>query len=280
MKDKTVLITGATSGIGRVTAIELTKKGANVVFIARNEEKSKKLISDTKLMMPDAKIDYIIADMVSLKQVREAADKFKSKYARLDVLINNAGGYFNPRSVTADGFETTFGVNYLSHFLLTGLLLDLLKKSAPSRIVNVSSMAYMMGHIDFNDLMSEKKYHGMKVYAQSKLANLIFSNTLAEKLQGTGVTSNALHPGVVNTNFSKDSTGQTGKFFTLFGFLFKTPEKGARTSIYLASSPEVNNITGKFFINCKSAKTRLKETRDPEVARKLWEISEKLVSSN
>jgi len=272
MKGKTVLITGATSGIGKETALCLAAKGARVVCINRNKEKSEELLRHLYAVCPSAQHEYLIADLSSLKQVRQAAEEFLSRHSRLDVLINNAGGYFNPRRQTEEGYEYTFTVNYLSHFLLTLLLLDLLKQSAPARIVHVSSIAYLVGGKAFDDVMTEKSYCPMKVYGRSKLANLVFSTHLARKLRGTRVVSNALHPGVVNTNFSKESQGLTGRLFAAFGFLFKSPEKGARTSVYFASSPEVEGITGKFFAGKKIFPT-LPWVTDPQLGEHLWQLS-------
>ena len=211
-----------------------------------------------------------------LQNVRKLAADIKKKYKRLDVLLNNAGGVFGKRAETPDGFEWTFGVNHLAAFLLTNLLLPVLKKSGNARVVTTASLAHTMGHIDFDDLMGEKKYSEMKAYAQSKLANVLFAAELARKLKGTKVTSNSLHPGVVATKFGVTAGPLNNFFYSVFGFLMETPAQGARTSIYAASSPELEGVTGKYLSGCR-IKTPSAEARDEAVAKRLWDVSLKMV---
>jgi NAD(P)-dependent dehydrogenase (short-subunit alcohol dehydrogenase family) len=218
----------------------------------------------------------MLADFSALKNVRKLAADIRKKYKKIDVLINNAGGVFGKRSLTADGFEWTFGVNHLAPFLLTNLLLPVLKKSGKARVVTVASMAHIMGRINFDDLMSEKKYADMTAYAQSKLSNILFASELARRLKGSKVTSNSLHPGVVHTRFANSGGVLSNFFYSVFGFLMSTPEKGAKTSIYAASSPELEGVTGKYLSDCRIT-TPAPQALDEVAAKKLWEISEKLV---
>ena len=275
MKGRVCLITGATNGIGRITARELAKRGATLVLVGRSPDKVNETVQALRNETGNEAVEGMVADLGSLEAIRGLAQAFKAKYPRLHVLINNAGAINGTRTLTRDGFETTFGVNHLAYFLLTHLLLDRLKESAPARIVNVASDGHRIGQIDFDDLQSQKKYDPLKVYCTSKLANVLFTYELARRLEGTGVTANTLHPGAVATGFAADNQ-------TWFGFLVKIgrpflmgPEKGAETSIYLAASPEVEGVTGKYFKKKKAVKSS-KESYDTAVARRLWEVSEKL----
>jgi len=275
MTGKIILITGATSGIGRETAFGLADMGAKVVIMARNAEKAAATIDQIEERTGNAETGFIKCDLASLDSVRNAADVFRSGYKRLDVLIDNAGGVLGKRMVTVDGFEQTFQVNHLSHFLLTNLLLDVLKRSAPSRIVVVGSQAHSGAHLDFEDLMLERGYSSFKAYGRSKLANLLFCFELSRRLEGTGVTANCLHPGVVRTNFGHDLNGAT-KLFMPVGHLFMiSPRKGASTSIYLATDPEIANVSGKYFAK-KKVRASSPESTDQNVAKRLWEVSMKL----
>jgi len=275
MNGKIVLITGATSGVGRETALGLSKKGATLVLVGRSREKLDRVMSEIAEQTGNQQLDSLVCDLTSMGSVRKLATDFRAKYRRLDVLINNAGEIVNGRRTTVDGYEYTLALDHLSHFLLTTLLMDILKASAPSRIINVSSSAHMFGHIDFNDLMGEKKYKAMRAYGQAKLANLLFTYELARRLAGTGVTANALHPGVVRTNFGLGMKGRwrillmLGKPFTI------NARKGAETSIYLASSPEVTGTSGKYFAKKKEKKSS-KESYDESVAKRLWNESARL----
>ena len=270
MEDKICIITGANSGIGKATALGLAKMNAVVVMLCRSKDTGeiaqKEIISESG----NKKVDLLLCDLSSHEQIRKFVSEFKQKYQNLHVLINNAGVMASKRKLSVDGFEMNFAVNHLAPFLLTNLLLDVLKKSTPSRIINVSSGSHKMAKIDFDDLQSENKKHRlMRVYGVSKLAFMLFSYELSRILDGTGVTVNTLHPGLVNTNLGRDMS----KFGRGFGKLFfKNPEKGAETSIYLASSPEVEGITGKYYIK-KEQKESSKESYNEEYAKRLWEIS-------
>jgi NAD(P)-dependent dehydrogenase (short-subunit alcohol dehydrogenase family) len=273
MKDRICIITGANSGIGKATAIGLAKMDATVIMLCRNKETGevaqKEIISESG----NKNVDLLICDLSSQKQIRRFVDEFKQKYQNLHVLINNAGVMASKRRLCVDGFEMNFAVNHFGPFLLTNLLLDVLKKSSPSRIVNVSSAAHRMAKLDFDDLQCENKKHRLfRVYGASKLAFMLFSYELSRRLEGTGVTVNTVHPGMINTNLGREMS----KFGRGFGKLFfGGPEKGAETSIYLASSPEVEGITGKYYIK-KNQKESSKESYNEEDAKKLWEISIKL----
>jgi len=277
LKGKVVLITGANSGIGKETALALARMKATVVMVARDSSKGKEAQKEIIESSGNKKVDLIVADLASLDEVRALAEEFKKRYEHLHVLINNAGGINYERTQTQDGFETTFGVNHLAHFLLTKLLLDVIKASAPSRIINVSSMAHRSGKMDFSDLMFKKKYSAYKAYSASKLANVLFTYELARRLKGTSVTVNALHPGVVRTRFGKGSGSSGMKFaFALISPFLTSPQKGALTSIYLASSPEVEGVSGKYFSKSKPVDSN-KISYDKDVAKQLWDISERFV---
>lgn len=273
MDGKVVLITGATNGIGKVTALELAKKGARVVIVGRNAAKTEATAGEMRSASGDAQVDFFVADLSSQAEVRRLAEEFQHKYPRLDVLINNAGMYFAQRGETVDGFERTFALNHLAYFLLTNLLLDTLKASAPARIVNVSSAAHNTGPLNFDDLQNrEYGMAGYRAYGQSKLANLLFTYELARRLRGTGVTANALHPGAVNTGFGKNNRGLVKLAMGLVSRFELSPEKGAQTSIYLASSPEVEGVSGQYFDQCKPVRSS-PASYDEEAQKRLWEIS-------
>ena len=260
---KTALITGGTSGLGLVTARELKKQGFHVVITARNLAKA------------SAEFEVLQCDFSSLQSIRAAAAELKRRHSRLDVLVNNAGALNPRRELSKDGLELTFAVNHLGYFVFTNELLDLLQASAPSRIVSVASEASRWGTIDFADLQASRRYIAMRQYGSTKLMTIAFALELAERLRGSGVTSNALHPGVVGSNFG--SAGWTGWFYSLAKPFLLTPEQGARTQIWLATSPEVEGVTGGYFIRKKQATPPLL-ARDPEVRRKLWTLSEKMVT--
>ena len=276
MAGKTVIITGASSGIGLEAALGIAKLGARVVMVSRDKKRGLDAVEYVKTNSGNKSIDLILSDFSSLKNVRKLASDIKKKYKRIDVLLNNAGGIFGKRAVTVDGFEWTFAVDHLAPFLLTNLLLPVLKKSGNVRIVTVASMAHMMGHINFDDLMGEKKYGEMTAYSQAKLANVLFASELAKRLKGTKVTSNSLHPGVVHTKFAQSGSVFNRTLYNIFGFLMETPAQGARTSVYAASSPALNGVTGKYLSACKIAKPSA-EAMDENVGERLWEVSEKLV---
>src|SRR5437870_6553171 len=272
MEDRVLLVTGANSGIGKATALGLARLGRTVVMAWRSATRGEAAGQDIVRDSRNSKVYLEIVDLASEDSTRSFAEEFKRKYPRLDVLINNAGVYTPHREVTPDGLERTFEVNYLSGFLLTHLLLDLLKKSAPSRIVNVSSSAHSGGTIHFDDLQGEQRYGGFGAYGQSKLAQILFTQELARRLQGTGVTVNACHPGVIRTNLGMGGTSVVVRFVRMF---FKTPGEGAETPIYLAVSPEVERVTGQCFAY-KHVRDPSREAQDPNVARRLFDVSKEL----
>ncbi len=273
MTGKVVLITGGTAGIGEVTAEKLAGMGATVAIIARNREKAERVVAEIKQATGNQNVDYLIADLSSLAQVRRVADEFRQRYNRLDVLVNNAGGFFWKRKMSVDGIPYTWALNHFSPFLLTNLLLDMLKASAPSRIVNVSSAGHLGATIDFEALRNNNTHGGWVAYSDTKLANVLFTYELARRLEGTGVTVNALHPGFVRTNFAKNNGGIFGPAMRLLQPFTISPEQGAQTSIYLASSPEVQGVTGEYFVKQHSEPSS-KASYNKEAARELWEISE------
>src|SRR5213594_3645650 len=272
MEDRVLLVTGANSGIGKATALGLTRLGGTIVMACRSATRGEAARQDIVRDSGNSKVYLEIVDLASEDSTRSFAEEFTRKYPRLDVLINNAGVYTPHREVTPDGLERTFEVNYLSRFLLTHLLLDLLKKSAPSRIVHVSSSAHSGGTIHFDDLQSEQRYGGFGAYGQSKLAQILFTQELARRLQGTRVTVNACHPGVIRTNLGMGGTSTVVRFVRMF---FKSPEKGAETPIYLAVSPEVERVTGQYFAN-KHVREPSRAAQDPNVARRLFDVSKEL----
>jgi len=272
MGDRVFLVTGANSGIGKATALGLARLGGTIVMACRSATRGEAARQDIVRDSGNSKVYLEIVDLASEDSTRSFAEEFQRKYPRLDVLINNAGVYTPHREVTPDGLERTFEVNYLSGFLLTHLLLDLLKKSAPSRIVNVSSRAHSGGTIHFDDLQGEQRYGGFGAYGQSKLAQILFTQELARRLQGTRVTVNACHPGVIRTNLGMGGTSAVVRFVRMF---FKGPEKGAETPIYLSVSPEVAGVTGKYFAN-KRLREPSRAAQDPDVARRLFDVSVKL----
>lgn len=280
MNGRVCLITGATNGIGKETALALAKMGANVVLVARSAAKGDATLAEIKQRSANDQVELLLADLASLDATRRLAAAFREKHDRLHVLVNNAGSYQASRSISADRFEMTFAVNHLAHFLLTDLLLDLLKASAPARVINVSSGAHARATIDFDDLQNERGYAGMSVYGQSKLANVLFTYELARRLEGTGVTANCLHPGVVRTGFGRNNSGIRGSFFAVFHALARpfllTPEQGAETSIYLAAAPEVETVTGKYFVK-KEPVDSSAASYDSEAALRLWQVSAELV---
>jgi NAD(P)-dependent dehydrogenase (short-subunit alcohol dehydrogenase family) len=278
MQGKTVVITGGTNGIGLVTARELARMGAQVVIVSRSEDKCAKTVEQIKKDTGNTNVEFIAADLSVMANIRQAAYEFKNRHTRLDVLVNNAGAIFFKRQVTSDGFEMTFALNHLSYFLFTHLLLDTLKASAPSRIVNVASHAHEGARINFDDLMGGKKYSGYGAYGSSKLANIMFTYELAEKLAGTRVTANALHPGFVATGFARNNGGIINFGMGLTHLFARTPQRGAETSIYLASSPEVEDITGKYFTDCKAVESD-PVSYDKAAQEKLWEASLEMIVS-
>lgn len=276
LQGKTVLVTGATSGIGKQTALELAQMGATVILVARDPQKGQAVLEEIRTKTGNANVDLLLADLSSQASIRKLAAEFKGKYQQLHVLVNNAGGFYSTRKMTVDGLEYTFAFNHLAYFLLTNLLLDVLKASAPARIVNVSSGAQGMAKMNFDDLQGEKRYSGQGAYNQSKLANVLFTYALAHRLEGTGVTANVLHPGVVRTNFGRENPPLLFRIlFPLIEPFMLTPEKGAETSLYLATSPEVEGVTGKYFAAKKVMRSN-PVSYDEAAQEKLWQVSEEL----
>jgi NAD(P)-dependent dehydrogenase (short-subunit alcohol dehydrogenase family) len=272
MDKKTILITGATSGIGLVAAQELSRAGARMVLVSRSAEKCARVVAQLKKESTNEQIEFIAADLATKQGIEYVANEFIKRYSRLDVLLNNAGAIFLSRQVSADGIEMTFALNHLNYFYLTTLLLDVLKGSQPARVINVSSAAHLGAKLNLNDIQLRRGYTPMKAYSQSKLANILFTYELARKLVGTEVTSNALHPGFVNTGFAKNN-GSLAKFAMLLLSPFqKKVDKGAQTSIYLASSPEVETVSGKYFVHCKSVESD-PLSYDKPLAKRLWQLS-------
>lgn len=275
MAGKICLITGANSGIGKATALGLAKLGATVVMVCRDRHRGETVQAEIKDQSGSKAVDLMLADLSSQAAICHLVQEFKANYQQLHVLINNAGGIFGARRVTVDGLEYTFAFNHLAYFLLTHLLLDMLKASAPARIVNLTSGAHHMATLNFGDLQGEKKYSGQRAYNQSKLANVLFTYGLARRLQGTGVTVNCVHPGIVKTQFG--STGSWG-FRLLVRLLtpfMKNSQQAAETVIYLATSPEVEGVTGKYFVDGKEVQSS-KQSYDEALAQRLWQVSAEL----
>ena len=280
MKGKVCLVTGATSGIGEVTARELARLGAEVIIVGRSPERCAATLSRIRNETGVALGDPLIADLSSQAEIRRLAGQIRERCPRLDVLVNNAGAMFLKRRESVDGIEMTLALNHLSYFLLTKLLLPLITASAPARIVNVASDAHKGGKIAFDDLQGRNRYGGWRAYKQSKLANIMFTYELARRLEGSRVTANTLHPGFVRTNFFQDWGGWIG-LVTKAGasMLALTPEQGRQTSIYLASSPDVENVTGRYFVKQKPAQSAT-QSHERSAAEKLWNISEELTGSS
>ncbi|MHB8328178.1 MAG: SDR family oxidoreductase [Acidimicrobiales bacterium] len=282
MTGKTVVITGGNSGIGLETAVALSGAGARVVITARHGGRGAAAVAEITRRSGSDAAELVVFDLGDLASVRSGAAEILATCDRIDVLVNNAGVVLSERRETPDGLEATFAVNHLGHFLLTELLLDRLKASAPARVVNVASTAHKGARrgLDFDDLQSQQQYSGMRVYARSKLANIYFTTELARRLAGTGVTANSLHPGTVATGYGRDgdASGVLAFGVKVIKPFVLTAAQGARTSIHLASSPAVEGITGMYFIKCKPA-TPSKVAGDEAAAARLWEASEKLVAA-
>ena len=283
MAGKTVLVTGASGGIGKATALGLSALGARLAITGRDRDRAEDAARQIRTV-GGGQVDVFIADLSSQAEVRRLAEEVLECLPRIDVLVNNVGGYWNTRHVTADGLERTFALNHLAPFLLTNLLLDRLTDSAPARVVTVSSNAQAQGRIDFDDLQGDKSYSGSHAYNQSKLANVLFTYELARRLPATSaadhavVTANALHPGVVNTSFGSEDPASVQRIFVPFlRPLMKTPTQGAATSIRLASDPDLEQVSGRFFADGKTKKSS-KASYDQADAARLWQVSADLVN--
>ncbi|GAC1621252.1 MAG: SDR family oxidoreductase [Ktedonobacteraceae bacterium] len=278
MQGKVCLVTGSTSGMGKVTAKELARRGATVVLVARNREKGEATQAEIRRETGNENVDLLIADLSSLQEVRHLAAEFQQKYRHLHVLINNAGAIYSTRSVTTEGFETTFVVNYLAPFLLTELLAETLKASAPARIVNVSSQLHTVSRIAFDNLQGEKHYAMMRNYGQAKLALIIFTYELARRLAGTDVTVNVMSPGMMSgDNFNAGATGLLVLVTQFARPFIMNAEQGAQTEIYLATSPQVAGVTGKCFMESREKKSS-RRSYDQALGQRLWQVSEQLVA--
>ncbi len=279
---KVALVSGATNGIGLVTARELARQGYSVAGVARSAERARALQAQWRREMPGASVTFFQADLSDMAQVRGLAAAFLQRFDRLHLLVNNAGAYFMQRQRSVDGYELTFALNHLSYFLLTNLLLEVLKTSAPARIVNVASEASQGGKIDLDDLPNPRSYEsgGFQAYSNSKLCNIAFTYELARRLQGSGVTANALHPGFVASGFARNNMrgllAPAGWVYGLAARLVaRSPEKGAETSLYLATSPEVAEVSGQYFSDCRPIRSAA-QSYDEGLQRGLWELSERL----
>lgn len=276
MAGRTCLVTGATSGIGKATATGLARLGADLVLVGRDPAKGEATVAEIRAATANERVELLTADLSSQGSIRQLAVEYRRRHDRLHVLVNNAGGYWANRHVTADGLELTFALNHLAYFLLTSLLLDLLRASAPARVVNVTSGAQAVGRINFDDLQFERRYRGQAAYNQSKLANVLFTYELARRLEGTGVTVNCGAPGVVRTNFGRDDAGPGMRLLTpLVTPFMRTPEQGADTSLYLAASPEAEGVTGGYYAS-RRARRSSRRSYDTGLARRLWRVSEEL----
>ncbi len=273
---KTILITGATSGIGLEAAIVFAAAGAHTIIVGRNPAKTATVLTQIKQRAESAIVEALVCDFSSQDAIRQLATEFCSRYRRLDVLVNNAGTVYARRRLTADGIEATFAVNHLGYFLLTHLLRDLIVASAPARIVNVASTAHYRGTLDFNDLGFEHGYAIMKAYARSKLANVLFTRELAQRLAGTGVTVNAVHPGVVATHIWDGAPAWTQPLFAFAKRVFMiSPAQGAATIVYLATHPDMANVSGRYFEKNRP-RAPSKPARNDELAAHLWAESARL----
>jgi NAD(P)-dependent dehydrogenase (short-subunit alcohol dehydrogenase family) len=276
MTGKICLVTGSTNGIGKSTAFELARMGATVVIVGRDAQKTSEVVQEIRAASGNPNVDSLLADLSSQQEVRRLAKDFRRKYSQLHVLLNNAGGFFLRRQLSVDGIEMTFALNHLASFLLTDLLLDTIKATTPARIINVSSDAHASGKIEFDNLQGERNFRP-SAYDNSKLANILFTLELARRLEGTGVTVNALHPGFVATGFAKNNGKVIAALVSLFAPLVaRSPAKGAETSIYLASSPNVEGMTGKYFYDSQVISTAPQAT-DMIVARQLWDVSTEMI---
>ena len=280
MAGRTVVVTGGNSGVGKATAVALAALGARTVITARNEQRGRQALDDIRRSSGSDQVELVLLDLADLAAVRDASAEMLERYEEIHVLVNNAGLVLSARTETVDGLEATLATNHLGPFALTLHLQDRLIASAPARVVNVASTAHRSARrgMGFDDLQSQEHYRGMQVYGRSKLANILFTNELARRLSGTGVTANSLHPGTVATGYARDGDA-TG--FLAFGVkvikpFILTPEKGARTSVYLASSPEVAGVTGEYFVKCKP-RTPSRAAHDEAAAARLWSVSEELV---
>jgi len=269
---KHCMVTGASSGLGRATALELARMGATLTLVCRSRSRGEDTAAEIARTTGNREVRLMLADLSIQQSIRELARDFLEHGQPLHVLVNNAGVFNLSRELTADGIEAVFAVNHLSYYMLTLLLLDRLKQSAPARIVNVASAAHRHGTINFDDLGNQRSYRPMRVYGSSKLANILFTYELARRLEGCGVTVNCAHPGAVASGLGANNGLMARMAMPLIGLFMRTPERGAATQIYLASSPEVEGVSGGYYVDCKPARSSA-ESYDTAVARRLWEVS-------
>ena len=276
-REKIALVTGATGGIGKVTAEGLARQGYRVLLTSRDPSKGQKVVEELKAQSGNDALELFLGDLSSMSDVRRVALEVRAKHPKLEVLVNNAGGLFNERRTTVDGFEMTFAFNHLTYFLLTKLLLPSLEAAEHARVVSVSSSGNRFGTVRWNDLQYTSGYSGWPAYFQSKLMNVLFANELARRLKGSGVTSNSVHPGLVDSGFNSNTTGFNRLLHSILKLFSLTPQQGAQTSLYLATSPQVAGITGQYFANKKVARAN-RVAYDEEAQARLWRLSEKLLS--
>jgi NAD(P)-dependent dehydrogenase (short-subunit alcohol dehydrogenase family) len=272
MRGRTCLITGATSGIGKATSLALAEQGATLVLVGRDRARAEATAAEIGAATGNRDVTVLLADLAVQREVRRVAGEFLATTRPLHVLINNAGAVNLRRTLTTDDIESTLAVNHLAPFLLTNLLLDRLRQSAPARIITVASEAHRFGALDFDDLGNARRYRALRVYGQSKLANILFSNELARRLADSAVTANSLHPGAVATGLGKNNGAWARAVIALLRPFFRSPQRGAATTIYLASSPAVDGVTGQYFVNCR-ARRPSRAARDLTAARRLWDAS-------
>lgn len=275
MVGQTVLVTGGTGGIGRSTALGLARLGANLAIAGRDEARAEQVAAEIRAAT-GRHVDVFVADLSAQAEVRRLANEALQRLSRIDVLVNNVGGYWNSRHLTVDGLERTFAVNHLAAFLLTKLLLPRMRQHGHARVVTVASHAHAQGRINFDDLQGERSYSGARAYNQSKLANVLFSYELARRCRGSGVTSNALHPGVVSTSFGAEDPGWTQRVLVpVLRPLMRSAQRGAATSVHVASAPQLGGVTGRYFTNSKDS-TSSPRSHEQETAARLWQISTEL----
>lgn len=270
------LVTGATGGIGLETCKALAQQGATLVMVGRDAARGEAALQQVRAVAPQAPVELLLADLSKQQDVRRLAQDFLKRHSRLHVLVNNAGVILEKRQLTEDGLEATFATNHLAYFLLTHLLRPTLEASGNARVVNVSSDAHRRARLDLEDLQSERSYSGWRAYANSKLANILFTLSLAQRMRGTQLTANSLHPGVVSTGFALNNTGLIARFYKLAAPFLTTPEKGAQTTVYLAASPEVEGVSGEYFVRSRRARPS-RSAQDAALAEKLWVKSAQLV---
>ncbi len=272
LSEKIIMVTGANSGIGKEAALQLAERGARVVMVCRNRERGELALAEIKAKSGNDTVELMTADFESQRQIRDLADQYKRAHDRLDVLVNNAGLYLSKRHETEDGIEATWAVNHLAPFLLTHLLLDVIKASAPARIVTVASDAHRAGTLDFDDLEMKQKYRWIAAYAQSKLANVVFTYELARRLEGSGVTATCMHPGTVATGIWNRNKNVLNAVLRLFKPVYMNPKKSAAAVVRLAVAPDVEGVSGKYFDRMNQAKSSA-DSHDKEIAARLWQVS-------